>query len=257
MFSLAVSEQLPLQVISHIGLMLSLTEHIRSASPFLLSHSLLNNRLPAFIHPTLKSLPLFSEHNPQQHGQVLHKTEPLSLSRYVSNPQIYNGPLISSAITDDLTMATADETDMNEFHKLTKLKTDLQVRLENAAESLAIKQAEVEELRQKVEEAKKKHEAGLKKLHTMGYKLENGKAVPRFDADIISDEQAEDIKLSWEEFKDKVEKCDYQFGHYLMGLFHNLAARDDPNLAARLESYKEYRNARAKDVTECKMIESL
>lgn len=154
-------------------------------------------------------------------------------------------------------MAVLDETDMNELQQLTELKARLQTRTDEVTASLATKQAEVDELRQKVEEAKKKHEAGLKKLHTMGYKLENGKAVPRFDANIISDEQAEDIKLSWEKFKDKVEKCDYQFGHYLMGLFHNLAARDDPNLAARLESYKEYRNARAKDITECKMIESL
>jgi len=152
-------------------------------------------------------------------------------------------------------MAASNEDDANENRELTELNADLQLRLDKAAENLATKQAEQEELRKKLEKARARHEAGVEKLRKMGYRLENNKAVPMFHPKAILDEYAPDIKITWEEFRDRVADCDRRFSYRLLSVFYRLAAEDDHNLNARLKSYKEYLNAKAKDITECKKIE--
>lgn len=154
-------------------------------------------------------------------------------------------------------MATSTETDADEIGELMEIHANLQLRLDEHNKNHAIERAKEEEVRKKHEEAeaKAKQAAGEQKLRKMGYKLENDKAEPMFDPKAILDEFAQDMKEPWEDFEDEIATCDYRLGLRVLSTPYRLAADDDPNLVARLKAYKEYLNARDKDITVCRMAE--
>lgn len=158
-------------------------------------------------------------------------------------------------MVDELAMGASTKTNADEVRELMDINAKLQRRLDEATKNLAIKQAEEQEVRKRLGEAKAEQAAGEEKLRKMGYKLEDDEAVRMVDHKAVLDAFAQDMKISWGDFEEEVADFDFRFQLRLMSALYRLAADDDPNLVARLKAYKEYRNARAKDITVCKMAD--